>query len=298
MAIELPNGKISRTLPEQVGFNSKKIEEIIKAINDFELVDKVIDLDSASGVLTDIQFGIAELSPSFILYSGKVFVKAYEDGTYIDFIEVGALVSGSTTLKLSVERFRITIATKAYQYAVVQLFETYSKTQIDSLISGLSSVYAALSGANFTGPITSPSIIETMSGYSFTKRIADYDWTPIYVGIVKNGNKLTFVMFGSINIATLTDSYTNLAFLDIPSDLGAQLFPYEVQGYGNVLDNSKITYMDSTILGTFQDGLVIIQKQSDSRLAIQIRGLSSLTLNRDYYFRIEKTFLLSDNLAS
>ena len=154
MAIQLPNGKISRTLPEQVGFNSAKIEEIIKAINDFELQDKVVNLEDSSGILSDSQFATAELSPSYVVYNGKVFIKALEDSTYIDFIEVGALAGGSTSLTLSVERVRITISSKAYQYAVVQLFESYTKAQIDTLLAAK----ANLSGATFTGKITAPVI--------------------------------------------------------------------------------------------------------------------------------------------
>lgn len=291
MAIELPNGQISRTLPEQVGFNSEKIAEIIKAINDFELVDKVIDLDSASGVLTDTQFGIAELSPSFILYSGKVFIKAYEDGTNIDFIEVGALVGGSTTLTLSVERFRITVSTKAYQYDIVQLFESYTKAQIDSLLSAGLALKANLAGANFTGAITAPSIIETMSGYSFTPNssLAANGITLNYVGVVKTGNKITFVVAGVFKHDTgiTIQSNPNIGRFTVPAEVSAKLIPNSL---GN-LDDKSILFLSSAT-----NGISKYARISDS-LQLQFYKLDeTFALDTSYEFRYEATFLLSDSL--
>lgn len=152
MAIQLPNNKISRTLPEQVGFNSAKIEEIIKWINDSGLMNKVLNLSDPSGTLTEAQYEIADLSPSFIVYGGKVFVKSLEDSDNIDFFKVGTDMSGSDSMIASVERVRVVKATKAYQYAVVQLFESYNKTQLDSLLSEK----ASLTGATFTGVVNAP----------------------------------------------------------------------------------------------------------------------------------------------
>lgn len=149
MAIELPNNKISRTLPEQVGFNSSMIEKIIKWINDSDFIDKVLNLSDPSGTLTEAQYAIADLSPSYIVYGGKVFIKALEDSDNIDFFKAGTDMSGSDSMIASVERVRVVKATKAYQYAVVQLFESYNKTQLDTLLSAK----ADLSGATFTGDV-------------------------------------------------------------------------------------------------------------------------------------------------
>lgn len=296
MAIELPNNKISRTLPEQVGFNSAKIAEIIKAINDFELVDKVIDIDSVSGVLTDTQFGIAELSPSFILYSGKVFVKAYEDGTNIDFIEVGALAGGSTTLTLSVERFRVVISTKAYQYAVVQLFESYTKSQIDSLLSAGLALKANLDGANFTGAITAPSIIENMSGYSATKETKAGITTNVsYCGAVKNGNKLTLVAaFDAKRTGTVENNFFSPVEFTIPEGIYNKLYPFS----GAYLDVKKISFLKADdVLNTQVDVPSSCLKITGNILRFRCFQINSLlTQDVSYFARIEVTFLLSDSL--
>lgn len=166
MAIELPNGKISRTLPEQVGFNTKKIYDIIKWINDSDFIDKVLNLSDPSGTLTEAQYAIADLSPSYIVYGGKVFIKSLEDSDNIDFFKAGTDMSGSDSIVASVERVRIVKATKAYQYATIQLFESYNKTQLDSLLSAK----ANLSGATFTGEVKAP----TFEQENYNEEIQDF----------------------------------------------------------------------------------------------------------------------------
>lgn len=162
MAIQLPNRKISRTLPEQVGFNSEKIYEIIKWINDSDFIDKVLNLSDPSGTLTEAQYAIADLSPSYIVYGGKVFIKSLEDSDNIDFFKAGTDMSGSDSMIASVERVRVVKATKAYQYAVVQLFESYNKTQIDTLLAAK----ASLSGATFTGDVKAKTLEQTEVSWS------------------------------------------------------------------------------------------------------------------------------------
>ena len=192
MAIQLPNGKISRTLPEQVGFNTQKIEEIIKFLNESGLKDLVINLEDMPGVLSADQYLIAELSPSYIVYDGAVFYKLAEDSDYIDYVLLMDSVSVDSSIVVSTYRIRITRNTLAYALDSVNLFETYNKSQIDSALSNLDNAKANLSGAAFTGPITGPSIIEDMSGFSFSKTTkANLTLNYIYAGVVKNGNKKT-----------------------------------------------------------------------------------------------------------
>ena len=301
--IELPNGKVARTQAEQVGFNSKKIEEIIKFLNESGLKDLVINLEAASGVLTDDQYAIAELSPSYIVLNGKVYYKGYEDGTNIDFFEAVPKAAAATSLFLQVARIRIVEATKNYALSSVNIFESYDKSQIDSIVSSLNSAIdakAALSGANFTGAITAPSIIENMSGYSFSNlSVTGLTVNTVYAGAVKTGNKLTIVWFGKL---TKTSAYTGADYATfarfvLPEAILAKIFPTDLGGGGTCVafGNASLFY-DNTI--TKMDKLYNINKGGTTTLNILITGLDSMTQDKVYYCRIEQTFLLSDSLAS
>ena len=291
MAIELPNGKISRTLPEQVGFNSEKIYEIIKFLNESGLKDQVINLTSLSGTLTPEQYAIAELSPSYIVYEGTIFFKGVEDLSNIDYFELIPQIETDSSMLLNVSRIRIVRDTRAYSLSYVNLFETYNKSQIDALLSAGLALKADLSGANFTGPITAPSIIETMTGYSATLFTPEYfTIEPIYVSASKTGNKLTVVF--ALNI-TKTDAAAaaqiNLVRIGIPAAVLSKLYPSTISGD-----------LDNKVIHAFSTGNAQVAVNTYIQKASQAIVLSCYTspfvVNTKYYFRCEATFLLNDSL--
>lgn len=292
MAIQLPNNKISRTLPEQVGFNSAKIEEIIKFLNESGLKDLVISVDAASGTLTPEQLAIAELSPSYVLYGGKVYVKALEDLTNIDYFQVGVNISGSTEYQASIERVRVVRDTRAYAAETINLFESYTSDQIDTLLSGLESVYAKLSGASFTGPITAPSIIEDMTGYSVSETHSS-QITRDYIGICKNGNKLTISVAGNIQTGEsgiTSGTVLQVAYFTIPASVHQKLVPF----YSDFVDVRKVYCFQDIFGGINMDSYV--SKTSSNTLSIRFYA-PAMTANKKYYFRYELTFLLGENYA-
>ena len=61
-------------------------------------------------------------------------------------------------------------------------------------ITALEGQDVELNSLDAVGLITGGEIVEKMSGYSFTQ-INDVEWSPIYAGIVKNGNKLTYQLY-------------------------------------------------------------------------------------------------------
>lgn len=148
---------------------------------------------------------------------------------------------------------------------------------------------------NITGNFTADSIIENMSGYSFTKRTEDLTWEAIYAGCVKNGNKLTFVVFGKITAPNAT--WGRLCYFSIPSIVASKLYPYTIGG-ANVLDNRKLDFTLSSSRNTIVEGKYLIEKVGYGGVYFQLENLDNLTQGEEYYFRIEQTFLLSDNLAS
>ena len=299
--IELPNGKISRTLAEQVGFNSAKIAEIIKFLNESGLKDLVINLESDSGTLSTDQYAIAELSPSYMVYDGGVFYKVFEDSDYIDYFLLMERVDTSNS-DLDVSHFRIRVERDSRNYALetVNIFTSYNKSQIDSIVSTLNSsisAKAALAGAAFTGAITAPSIIEDMTGYSFTKEASTSTYTISYsyAGVVKNGNKITFVIAGTITRLDTYTGQTNLGMFNIPASIGAKLFPYSLSPFTDILENKKLSFWSSW---AGEKTAPCLTRKNSSTQILPVTYISDLTLNTSYVFRYEATFLLSDNLAS
>ena len=297
------DGKAHRNMPEQVAKNQKDIEDIFKTLDGLNIQDNVVAIVDLSHLLTQDELEIVERAVAFIVYNDHLFIKRDQDGTNAYF-DIVFSISGTTVISFNSDEMQVNLTTGALTL-VSNTFATYSKTELDTLLGAKASITyvdtqlalkANLSGANFTGAITAPSIIENMSGYSFTKRNDEQDWTPIYVGIVKNGNKLTIVIFGSFTYDSGT-SYANIANIIVPASVAAKLYPFTVGGSTRVLANKKIECLDTDSLGALTDITMLTQKYDDL-ITFQLRDMTSLTANKTYLFRIEQTFLLSDNLAA
>lgn len=154
-------------------------------------------------------------------------------------------------------------------------------------------------GAIFTGDIDIDGtlqanlLLEKMTGYALSIYASPEKWTPIYVGASKTGNKLTLVVFGLYNASV--PSNATLLRIYIPVSVYNKLYPYTLGGDNNVLDTKIVPFFDS--LTTYKSIPVEIEKGGDTNIAIAMRD-NGLVADTPYYFRIEITLLLSDNLAS
>ena len=160
-------------------------------------------------------------------------------------------------------------------------------------ISGNLNVTGGISGSAVTGD----SIIENMLGYSYSNANLSSIVTLTYAGIVKNGNKLTFVKTGYIQSASAITSATtiNLGNWNIPWSVGEKILRL---GDSNMVDVRKIVlYNLNAGVGSLIDAPAYMEKNTDGDFAdkLLVNGLSA---NEKYYFRYEVTFLLSDSLAS
>ena len=145
--------------------------------------------------------------------------------------------------------------------------------------------------------ISGDSIIENMSGYSFTKE-ATLNWEKVYAGAVKNGNKLTFVLFGTYTYAT-GDGDNEIGYFTIPSAIGNKLTPYTLGVVTNILDQKVTPFqINSSASAAPVMSKVEAAKQGSTRININFRGNASagFTNESTYVFRYEITFLLSDSL--
>lgn len=304
MAITLPNGKICRSLPEQVAANLENIEAIAKILDGLNVHDNVVVIDDITVPLTADELEIVRKEVAFLVYQGQVYLKKTENSTDVYFDLVFS-ITGTTVLTFNSKEIDVVISTGALTLTTNSV-STYSKLQLDNslalkadltYVDAQIALCAKLAGANFTGPITASSIIENMSGYSFTKPSPNNATLEIlYAGAVKNGNKLTLVINGYITPTGTMDFHTDLGIFTIPQAVSAKLVSVNIGGY-YTLDAKQERF-----LTTFDAGIsktVIVSKVSTNKLYFTIEGGdSTFVANAKYYFRKEITFLLSDSLAS
>ena len=181
-------------------------------------------------------------------------------------------------------------------------FEGWDNTLSTYLANMSSAAVGAIAGQTIapanvaaTGNITADSIVENMTGYNFTKNTTDANWTPVYVGVCKNGNKITFVVFGTITRDSAhTGSIVELGQFTIPSSVGTNLYP----AISYVLDWKFIPFITGLADASPVTLKCVLDKNSNTNIGVRVFSHTSLTLDQLYYFRIEVTFLLSQNYAS
>ena len=155
---------------------------------------------------------------------------------------------------------------------------------------------------NINGELQANEVIEKMSGYAFTKgsNTDKYDYNFIYAGIVKNGNKLTLVVFTQMemkaDIGPLSEAIYIGSFA-IPSELASKLYPTAQGLFSNALGATEIVIMNSISSASMSSATCIISKGTNS-LDIYAYNQASLSNNNTYNVRIEATFLLSENLVA
>ena len=144
------------------------------------------------------------------------------------------------------------------------------------------------------GTITGGEIIENMSGYSFAYGTpTGYTIENVYVGVVKNGNKVTFVTaFNITKTSADADSYITIGGYSIPSAIGDKLFTTLV-GAHNFLDVKAIDIFSSR---TSKVNTSITMNKASNVLVNVALGTTTLVVDTKYYARYEATFLLSDSL--
>lgn len=150
---------------------------------------------------------------------------------------------------------------------------------------------------NIAGNLTADSIIENMSGYTFAPPAAseDYEVENVYAGVVKNGNKITFVWAGNVTRKTANALNIYLTF-NIPLAVGDKLYPTTIRGY-NALSFKTNLNAEPVEAGTSKVYSEFWFKVTSASVRINIFS-SDFTTDVKYYVRSEITFLLSDSLAS
>lgn len=145
------------------------------------------------------------------------------------------------------------------------------------------------------GDITGDSIIENMTGYSLTPGATEnYTYEHIYSGVVKNGNKITFVM--ALNLTKGEDALNYsvmLAQFGIPASIGAKLYPTQIGSF---------PFLDVRSLDAFSNHTSSVElkaycsKDSNTGINFVLGASNNMVVGTKYFIRYECTFLLSDNM--
>ena len=304
MAIELPNGKICRNLPEQVGENAKNIKEIQDLLDGLNIQDNLVVIADLSQILNAEELEVVERPVAFLYYNNQLYIKKNESAGVAYFDVIFTIAEDSGEIEFSSQEIEVNLTTGALSYASSSSY-TYTKSHIDTelALKANDAEVAKLTGAAFTGGITSPSIIEDMSGYSFTPNTAQTNHTKVfkYVSAVKNGNKVTLVVFVEIQVGGSqinAGSGLNIGTFALPAAVMNSLYPVTQGVYTNslgvfVIQLAKAT---STVPNPSDTGTVLMNKDP-SGVFFYIYTNSNLTASTSYYARIETTFLLSDSLV-
>ena len=179
----------------------------------------------------------------------------------------------------------------ASQHLIVN-YQDGTSQDLGAIFNGNVNVVGTLNATKVTGD----EIVENMSGYSFNPS-ADLSKNGItlkYTGAVKNGNKVTFVIAGIFNNATglSITPHPDLGYFTIPTNIGQKLYPM----IGTMIDVKPISFFLN--YNTIVQKNMQMRKTNNYTLNFQLVSMNTgFNANADYAFRIEETFLLSDNLA-
>lgn len=223
---------------------------------------------------TDIVSSLNQIVGIALNASGHLIV-TLTDGTTID--------SG---LVKQISNFSI----NASQHLIAN-YNDGTNTDLGAIFTG----NVTISGTLTANSITGNSIIEIMSGYSFTPdgSLASNGITLKYVGVCKNGNKVTFAIAGEFDATHTPSAYPDLGFFTIPSELGTLLVPLT----GSYLDYKEALFVASWSTSASKIGF--FSKDNNQKISSKLIGMNSgFDGSSTYAFRLESTFLLSPNLVS
>lgn len=150
------------------------------------------------------------------------------------------------------------------------------------------------------GSISGNEIIENMSGYSCSlgETTEDIEINGIYAGIVKNGNKLSWVLFLKIKrLQSITGQRPMLGEFNVPTDILEKLIPTTLFGENLLLGETISATNESNTSGA-NLLLICVKTATGFKVNLGVGSMANLTQDVNYLIRIERTFMLSDNLIT
>ena len=290
--------KVYRNMQEQVAYNSECIQKIKEYLDGLEYSDSLIVLTSSSGSLTAEEMAVAEKKVAFIYLNGELYVKSEDvvPSSYIfRQVKLKATEVGSAYYEIGGSKIVVTIGTATYAQSDEVVITVYSKSQVDSIVANIMAIKANvadvytktavdlllagkadLSGANFTGDVTAPTLEQANANATLDTTITPPTGCVVdsnSFAAMKVVNGVLYVIFeariSNNTGASVTDnvSYTTT---NIPVKYSSKIFRK---------DGTKVSeaYVSSSTVCNFE--AVTLVENSGSR---QIVGgiLSSYSANR------------------
>ena len=146
---------------------------------------------------------------------------------------------------------------------------------------------------NVNGNFTANSIIENMpsSLYKLGAISSGTAITPTYIGVCKNGNKITFVVAGTVKRPTGAnwDDFTTLKAIEfrIPASIGDKILSMQAGGSSSIVAGKKISALYS--FNKYATLNTSMTKNNNISLTLTIYGTSDNIFDeeKDYAFRYE-----------
>ena len=148
------------------------------------------------------------------------------------------------------------------------------------------------------GNFTANSIVENMSGYSFSKSqsTSDFELSYNYASVCKTGNKITFAIFGNLKrLSEVVLQSIGLGIFNIPSIIGEKLSPIQISGV-NTLGTITTNFANDIIAKN--EHSLSAYKINNMQIGIFLYDFNTFEVGTNYTFRFEMTFLLNDNMAA
>lgn len=183
-------------------------------------------------------------------------------------------------------------AIDANQHLIVN-YQDNTSQDLGAIFNGNVNINGTLNASKITGD----EITENMQGYYFNENTYNnLTVAPIYIGAVKNGNKLTLVYFAKINrTGELNNNHALFGHFVIPEQVGAKIYPFKLGQSENVAETKTLTAFKTKNNGV--NFLGTISKGSNTIFHVEAFGLNAIDINVDYVFRFEVTFLLNEGLG-
>lgn len=146
---------------------------------------------------------------------------------------------------------------------------------------------------NADGNFTANSIIENMQGYSILNNTL---LSNQYISVVKTGNKITFVIAGTITLsqAVINNGGEWLTVFNVPNDILSKIKVIETFG-GDIVRVGTVPSFSSQ--DAYKTAKYRCEKLKTGLKFTYLTGGASLVANTPYVINIEVTFLLNDNMA-
>ena len=286
-------------MPQQVEKNREDIELIKKTIDGLDAEDNVVVVPDMSHILSADELKSVRQPVAFIVYDNQLFIKKKEENGNAYFNLVFS-IAVSIVVSFESKQIEVNLTNGALGITLATV-DTYSVSQIDNKFATLAYVdsalasKASLSGANFTGPISAPSIIENMVGYSasFSSSDANTRITPNYIAACKQGNMLVIVAACRITKIGSSDE-RRIAEFTLPQSVADRLIPDTLGAY-SILDVQELPAFAS-VFSAVKIPARTLKLSGGLRVGINI-DTTNLVQNTEYYIRYSTIFLLNDNLA-